>query len=423
MGNGNQVSSHWASSTGGPVHVTVGVTGGIAAYKACTLVRLLVKAGADVTVVPTRAALSMVGRTTWEALSGHPVCTDTDQDAAHVNHVRLGHVSDVIVVAPTTAHTLARIAAGMADDLLSSTILAARCPVVLVPAMHTEMWLNPATQHNVGTVRGRGITVIEPASGRLTGADSGPGRMPEPEEIFSSLRSLLADHQRNDFAGVRFAISAGGTREPIDPVRFIGNRSSGAFGAAIARHAVARGANVTFVAAHVLPELLRGLTGAAIVQAGTAAELKKQMETAAATADVVIMAAAVADYRPEHVSDAKVKKRDGSPITLTLVENPDILAGLACNRSDPRQTIVGFAAETGDAGSSVLEYGRRKAAAKQVDLMVINEVGEDRGFGDRETAITIVDVSGAVRAAATGTKDELAETILDTISAQRGGTL
>ncbi|MCF2706438.1 bifunctional phosphopantothenoylcysteine decarboxylase/phosphopantothenate--cysteine ligase CoaBC [Arcanobacterium haemolyticum] len=411
---------------GGPFRVVVGVTGGIAAYKSCILVRELKKAGVDVDVVPTRAALGMVGRTTWEALSGHPVYTDVDDDASGVAHVRYGQNADLVVVAPTTANTLAKIRAGFADNLLTSTIIAARCPVILVPAMHTEMWLNPATVENVSVLRERGVTVVEPAVGRLTGPDSGPGRMPEPEDIARIVLARLAEmaaktgtegtpQTPQDLRGMSIVISAGGTREAIDPVRFLGNRSTGSFGIHIANAAHERGAQVTLVAANIDESLLSQVTGASIRRVVSAADLSRVMHEEATRADVVIMAAAVADFRPAEASDVKHKKNDAI-WTLELIENPDILADLAAHRPHNGQIVVGFAAETGDDHASVLEYGRRKAAKKGADLMVINEVGTAKGFGEIDTSISIIDSQGHTLGSGQGPKAHVAHVVLDAIS-------
>lgn len=394
-------------------HVVVGVTGGIAAYKACILVRLLRKAGVDVTVIPTPAALDMVGRTTWEALSGKPVHCEVNAEAASVTHVRVGQEADLIVVAPTTANTLAKLRAGMADNLLTSTILVASCPVLLAPAMHTEMWLNPATQDNARVLAERGFTILEPASGRLTGADSGLGRLPEPEDICDAVLTRL--HGDRSLAGQKVVISAGGTHEAIDPVRFIGNNSSGHFGVALAREAHLRGANVTLVAANVDSSILHTAAGVDIQKVVSARDLQGAMAREAEDASIVVMASAVADFRPDHISSTKTKK-DGTPSrSLELTENPDILSDLAHHRRNPGQTIIGFAAETGDDSGTVLEYGTAKAARKGADLMVVNEVGTARGFGDVDTSITMIGPDGHVHSSGSGTKEDMAHLVFDTI--------
>lgn len=392
--------------------IAVGITGGIAAYKACALIRLLKKAGADVVALPTPAALEMVGSTTLEALTGHPVHTRVSAAAHQVTHIRHAQESDLIVVAPATANTIAKVRWGMADNLLTNTILAARCPVMMAPAMHTEMWLNPATQDNVAVLRERGIDVLDVGIGRLTGADSGPGRMLEPEQIAEEALARLSD--ASSLAGAKIAISAGGTREPLDPVRFLGNRSSGHFGAELARAALARGAEVALVAANVGRDVLERARGARIEKVETARELLGAMEAEAATADVVIMCAAVADYRPEERLDTK-RKKTGEGLSISLVENPDILASLAADRRREGQIVVGFAAETGDAQASALEYGIAKARRKGADLLIVNEVGEKLGFGDVDTAISIVSGDGKVLHTAKGSKSRMAQVILDAV--------
>ena len=380
--------------------VILGVTGGIAAYKACSLLRLLTEGGYDVTVVPTAAALKFVGAATWAALSGKPVPTDLWTDVHEVPHVRLGQHADLLVVAPATADLMARAAHGLADDLLTNILLTARCPVVLAPAMHTEMWQHPATVANVATLRLRGALVIDPASGRLTGTDTGPGRLPEPEEIFAVCRDLLSGVQaglpRLELAGRRVVISAGGTREPLDPVRFLGNRSSGKQGYALSEVAAARGAEVTLISANVtlpVPQAVR------LVLVQTAVELGEAVAKAAQDADVVVMAAAVADYRPAHYTDVKIKKThddsavdgDQSAPTIQLVRNPDILAELVASRgSATSPVIVGFAAETGDGKHSVLDLAQEKFVRKGCDVLVANEVGADKTFGQDTNTVHIL---------------------------------
>ena len=367
--------------------MVLGVAGGIAAYKACELLRLFTESGYAVRVVPTAAALRFVGVPTWAALSGQPVVADVFTDAHEVPHVALGRHADLVVVAPATADLLARAAHGIADDLLTNTLLTARCPTVYAPAMHTEMWEHPATVVNVATLRERGAVVIEPATGRLTGADTGKGRLPEPEEIFAVARAVLrrGGPVRPDLAGRHVVVTAGGTREPLDPVRYLGNRSSGKQGYAFARTAIARGARVTLVAANVaLPDP----AGVEIVPVGTTAELRDATLAAAVDADVVIMAAAPADYRPVRYQPQKIKK-DGAAPTLELVTNPDIAAELGATRR-PGQLLVIFAAETHDAVAS----GRAKLARKRADLVVVNEVGEGRAFGTDDNAATVLDAGG-----------------------------
>jgi phosphopantothenoylcysteine decarboxylase/phosphopantothenate--cysteine ligase len=400
------------------VFVVVGVTGGIAAYKTVHLVRLLVKEGHEVHVVPTADAVRFVGLPTWEAISRHPVTTSVHEDVARVRHVALGQSADLVIVAPATANTLAKMAAGLADDLLGTTLLATTAPVVVAPAMHTEMWRHPATVHNIATLRERGVIMVGPADGELTGGDSGPGRMSEPEEIVAAALAVAAGRAA-DLAGVRAVVSAGGTREPIDPVRFIGNRSSGKQGIAVALAAADRGADVVLVAAHVDEGVLAGASAhprVRIERAGTAAELAAAVSDAAAGADVVVMAAAVADYRVAEVSDAKLAKdaADGPGITLHLVENDDILAGLVRRRREG-QIVVGFAAETPQEGETLLDRGRRKAARKGADLLAVNQVGWAQGFEADRNEVTLLDAAGEVVATADGTKRDVADAIWDAV--------
>ena len=392
--------------------IVLGVAGGIAAYKACELLRLFTESGYDVRVVPTASALKFVGAPTWAALSGHPVATDVWSDVHEVPHVRLGQSADLVVVAPATADLLARAAIGRADDLLAATLLTARCPVLYAPAMHTEMWEHPATQANVATLRGRGAVVIEPAAGRLTGADSGPGRLPAPAEIFAIARTLLDRGALPlDLAGRHVVVTAGGTREPLDPVRFLGNRSSGRQGYALARAAIARGAEVTVVAANVaLPDP----AGAKVVRVGTAAEMRDAVRETATAADAVVMVAAVADFRPAVASTTKIKKTAAEPEPVALVRNPDILAELAHDRPRAGQVVVGFAAET----DNVLDNGRAKLAAKGADLLVVNDVGEGRAFGTIDNAATLLGADGSVVDVPLGSKDRLADAIWDAVVAR-----
>ena len=388
------------------MRVVLGVAGGIAAYKACSLLRLFTEAGHDVTVVPTASALHFVGEATWSALSGKPVHTDVWSDITEVPHVRIGQQADLVVVAPATADLLARAATGQADDLLSNVLLTARCPVVLAPAMHTEMWEHPATQANVATLSERGVHVVPPASGRLTGRDTGPGRLPEPEELFAVCERELARpsassphaaaRARGDLAGRRVVVSAGGTREPLDPVRYLGNRSSGKQGYALARAAAERGAEVVLVSASSLP----APDGVTVVPVETALELQAAVTDAVRDAEVVVMAAAVADFRPARYADHKIKKTheggaggaaDESAPTVALVRNPDVLAGLVAARGSGRSpVIVGFAAETGDGEGSVLDHARAKLARKGCDLLVVNEVGSGKTFGHDDSTVHLL---------------------------------
>jgi phosphopantothenoylcysteine decarboxylase/phosphopantothenate--cysteine ligase len=398
----------------GPVserlNVVVGVAGGIAAYKAVSVIRALVLAGHDVHVVATDAALRFVGRPTLEAISRNAVHTDLYEGVAEVRHVAIGQAADLIVVAPATANTIAKLAAGLADDLLGNTILASTAPVVIAPAMHTEMWQNPATVANIAVLKSRGITVIGPASGQLTGTDSGPGRMAEPDEIVSSALAVL--HPR-DFAGRSILVTAGGTREPLDPVRFIGNRSSGRQGLAIAIAAAARGAAVTLIGANLEIAVPSGIT---VLRVSSTLELQDAVAAPAQSADIVIMAAAVADYRPETVADTKIKKEtQGDRLTLHLVKNPDILAGLSATRP-PGQVIVGFAAETEADAQKLLDLGSAKIARKGSDFLVVNTVGWTEGFATETNTVVMLDKAGVIVMEATGTKSSVAGRILDVLA-------
>lgn len=393
--------------------IVVGVTGGIAAYKAVHLVRLFIGDGHEVHVVPTEDALRFVGRPTWEAISRNPVTTSVHDDVPQVRHVALGQRADLLVVAPATANTIAAMAAGLADDLLGTTLLATTAPVLIAPAMHTEMWNHPATRANMATLRSRGVQVIGPDDGPLTGGDSGPGRMSEPEAIHEAALAIINASQ--DLAGLTIAVSAGGTREPIDPVRYLGNRSSGRQGVALAAAAAERGARVLLAAATIDGDILRDAQrpGIHITTVGSAADLSIVMRQAAEQADVIIMAAAVADYRVAEMSQDKLTKEDGTPPTLTLVENEDIVAGLA-ERRRPGQTIVAFAAETAT-GDELLERGRRKRRRKGVDLLAVNEVGWDKGFETPDNRLTILDATDEVVAQSAGTKRQVADALLDAV--------
>ncbi|GAA1464570.1 bifunctional phosphopantothenoylcysteine decarboxylase/phosphopantothenate--cysteine ligase CoaBC [Microbacterium thalassium] len=401
--------------------VVVGVSGGIAAYKTVQLVRLLVQAGHDVHVVPTDDAVRFVGLPTWESISRNPVTTSVHDDVPTVRHVALGQAAELVIVAPATANTLAKMAAGLADDLLGTTLLATTAPVAVAPAMHTEMWLHPATQANVQTLRDRGVEIIGPEDGPLTGGDVGPGRMTEPDDVFA--RALALVERPRDLAGVRVVVSAGGTREPIDPVRYLGNRSSGRQGVAVALAAADRGARVTLVAAHLDsgigdPAVRHPLID--VVPAGTAAELGAAVTGASTDADVIVMAAAVADYRVADVSDRKLAKEDaaGPGLTLELVQNDDILAGLVDARR-AGQTIVGFAAETPAEGEDLVERGIRKRRRKGVDLLAVNEVGWTTGFETADNTLVVIDAADAVVARASGSKREVADALWDAIVAAR----
>jgi phosphopantothenoylcysteine decarboxylase/phosphopantothenate--cysteine ligase len=398
--------------------VVLGVCGGIAAYKACSVLRSLIGTGCDVRVVPTASALRFVGTPTWEALSGQPVTSRVWDDVPEVPHVRLGQEADLVVVVPATADLLARAAQGRADDLLTAVLLTARCPVLMAPAMHTEMWQHPATRANVDTLRGRGIVVLEPASGRLTGKDSGPGRLPEPEEIAAAVRRLLirGPAARPDLTGRHVVVSAGGTREPLDPVRYLGNRSSGRQGFALAATAAARGAQVTLVAANAELPVPAGVE---LIAVGTALDLRDVVLKVAEGADVVVMAAAVADFRPAEVAEYKIKKA-ADPVdapVIRLVRNPDILVELVGRRTEG-QVVVGFAAETGDTSGDVLDHARHKLERKGCDLLVVNDVSGDQVFGQPHTRVTLLDRSGGATMVPEGTKEDVADTIWDAVVAK-----
>jgi len=397
------------------LNVVVGIAGGIAAYKAVNVVRGFVLAGHNVQVVATDAALRFVGKPTLEAISRNPVHTDLYEGVAEVRHVAIGQAADLIVVAPATAHTIAKLATGLADDLLGNTILASTAPVVIAPAMHTEMWQNPATVHNIETLRSRGVTIVGPGVGHLTGKDVGPGRMSEPEEIVAAALAVL---QPKDLAGRRLVVSAGGTREALDPVRFIGNRSSGKQGLAIALAAASRGADVTLVGANLEVDVPAAIH---VVHVSSTLELSAAMTEAATSADIVIMAAAVADYRPLEVAESKIKKENqGDELQLTLVKNPDILQGLASARSGAElplaQVIVGFAAETEADREKLLEIGRAKVARKGSDYLVINTVGWTQGFATEGNSVVIINNAGVIVGEATGSKTTVAHRILDVLS-------
>ncbi|WP_110205617.1 bifunctional phosphopantothenoylcysteine decarboxylase/phosphopantothenate--cysteine ligase CoaBC [Nocardioides daejeonensis] len=401
------------------MRIVLGVAGGIAAYKSCEVLRRLKESGHDVTVVPTAAALEFVGAPTWAALSGKPVSSEVWDGVHEVPHVRIGQEADLVIVAPATADLLAKAAHGLADDLLTNTLLTARCPVLFVPAMHTEMWEHPATQANVAALRQRGGQVMEPAEGRLTGKDTGKGRLPEPLEIVDLAMDVLARGRvSQDLAGRHVVVSAGGTREFLDPVRFLGNRSSGRQGHALARAALARGAEVTLVAANVsLPEP----AGAKVVPVTTTEELRVAVLRAAAGADAVVMAAAPADFRPVHSETAKIKKAaDGSAPVVELVQNPDILKELSTERLRDGQIVVGFAAETGDETGSVLDLARAKLARKGCDLLVVNDVSGGAVFGATDNEAVILAADGDEVPVPRGSKTEVAHAIWDQVAARLG---
>ena len=397
--------------------VLLGVAGGIAAYKSAELLRRLTETGHSVRVLPTAAALEFVGAATFEALSGQPVHSGVFVDVPSVPHVALGQQADLVVVAPATADLMARAAQGRADDLLTASLLTARCPVLFAPAMHTEMWEHPATRANVAVLRSRGVVVMEPASGRLTGRDTGPGRLPEPAEIADLARLLLErpDALPRDLAGRRVVVSAGGTREALDPVRFLGNRSSGRQGYALARVAAQRGAAVTLVSAHTAE--LAAPAALDVVHAGSARDLREAMLAAVKGADAVVMAAAVADFRPAARAEHKIKKDGSEPEPIQLTVNPDILAELVRERP-PGQVVVGFAAETGDETGDALHHGRVKLARKGCDLLVVNTVGDGQVFGMPDNAGWLLGSDGSEQVLASGSKALLASHVWDAVTAR-----
>lgn len=402
--------------------IVLGVSAGIAAYKACSLLRLFAEAGHEVEVVPTASSLEFVGAVTWAALSGRAVHTGVFEAPELVNHVRIGREADLVVVAPATADLLARAASGRADDLLTSVLLTATCPVVMAPAMHTEMWLHPATQANVATLRSRGVVVLHPADGRLTGADSGPGRLPEPTDIEASALAALADRDAarsmaaQDLAGTHVVISAGGTREALDPVRFLGNSSSGLMGVALARAAVQRGAEATLVAANLTVEAPAGVT---VVPVRSTADLAAEMARLTPAADLVVMAAAPADYTPVRQSETKLKKSGDAGLVVEFTQTTDVLAGLTAARR-PDQVVVGFAAETAADETELVALGTAKLARKGCQLLVLNDVSGGAVFGAADNQVVLLTPSGVAGRAA-GTKTSVAHAILDTALSIREG--
>jgi len=395
--------------------IVLGVAGGIAAYKAVEVLRGLTESGHDVTVVPTAAALEFVGAPTWAALSGKPVRSSIWQDVEQVPHVKLGQGADLVLIAPATADLIARATHGIADDLLTNVLLTARCPIVMAPAMHTEMWLHPATQRNVAALRGRGVIVLEPACGRLTGADTGPGRLPDPAAIVAAARDALRRTPEADLAGLRVLITAGGTREAIDPVRFIGNHSSGKQGFELARTAVARGATVTVVAAHTDAEPPAGIT---LIRVSSGAQMHTEVSRLMLISDVVVMAAAVADYRAEDVAATKLKKVDSvAAINLGLVPTTDILASLVEARTGSAPIIVGFAAETGDTRATVLEHGQAKFKRKGCDLLIVNDVSPGKAFGSDVNEIVIIG-HALEQSVSLATKAAISDAIWDAVLAK-----
>lgn len=393
------------------MRVVLGVTGGIAAYKATGIIRLLTEAGHDVKVIPTANALRFIGATTLEALSHNSVDPDLYTDVESVKHVELGQTADLVIVAPATASFLARMASGLADDLLMNTLLATKAPILVAPAMHTEMWQNAATVANVATLRERGIEILEPAVGRLTGADSGPGRLPEPEEIVAAALALSAPQ---DLSGKRILITAGGTQEPIDPVRYLGNHSSGKQGIALATEATKRGAKVTLIAANV-SEPISAIHE--LVRVSTAAELEAEVLGHLNFVDAVIMAAAVADFRVETAADKKLKRSEiGDEITLKLVANPDILAGLVSkiDRDGLKVVSVGFAAETALNPNDLQRLAEHKLESKGCDILVANDVSHGAVFGSERNSVLVLTKQGTVTSR-DGSKAAIANHILDVL--------
>ncbi len=383
----------------------LGVTGGIAAYKAVHLARLLTQAGVSVQVVMTPAATRFVGPDTFTALTGRPVKSDVFEDVETVLHVRLAHEVDLAIVAPATANVLAKVALGMADDLLTSILLEATCPLVVAPAMHTGMFQHPATQGHLHSLAERGVIVVGPATGPLAAGDEGVGRMSEPEDILAAAEAALGVGR--DLAGKRLLVTAGPTHEPIDPVRFIGNRSSGKMGYAVAREASARGADVTLVAG---PVALPDPPGVRVLRVETAEDMRRAALSWADAVDAVVMAAAVADWRPAEEAPGKLKKESGPP-ALQLVPTADILRELG--GLEARPVLVGFAAETGDLESA----GRGKLASKGLDLIVVNRVGrEGTGFGSDTNDAMILSATGDDESLRTWTKPELATAICDRLA-------
>lgn len=410
------------------MRVVIGIGGGIAAYKAAMLLRLFGKAGHEVIAVPTEAALKFVGQPTLEALSGNPVSVDVFERVPEVNHVRQAEQADAVIVAPATADLMARLAAGRANDLLTATVLTTHAPVILAPAMHTQMWEHPATQANVATLKSYGYHVIKPAVGRLTGPDSGVGRLPEPEDIYAQALALLGWNQdaagqgqpveagELPLAGQHLLITAGGTREALDPVRFLGNRSSGKQGIALATAATELGAQVHLIAAHVEVEIPGNLHR--VTRVSSALQLREAVFEHLAATDVLIMTAAVADFRPAEYADAKIKKTDdpGQDPVIRLVRNPDVLKEAVLYREENPQraphTIVGFAAETGDATTSPLDYGRAKLARKGCDYLAVNTVSETQGFGADSNTITLLSGQNDREVTLQGSKLDVSRAIL-----------
>ena len=383
--------------------IILGVTGGIAAYKAVLLCRMLVDAGAHVTPVMTESAQKFVGKATFDALASEPVRTSIFDDLDPIPHTTLGQTADLVVVAPATARSIGSYASGISDDLLTAILVATRAPVVICPAMHTEMWEHPAVQDNLETLRSRGVTVVAPEEGRLAGGDLGSGRLAEPEKVFEVITELLTN---GDFNGRRVVVTAGGTREAIDPVRYVGNRSTGKQGYAIAEAALARGAEVTLISTVDLEAPL----GVDLVSVESASEMHEAV-LERADADVIVMAAAVADFRPLDVSDSKIKK-DGGPPELVLEATVDILSDLGSSKL-PGQVVVGFAAETDE----LVAHASAKLERKNVDVIVANDVSAPEvGFAHETNEVTILEADGCLRHVSLRSKREIADEVLDTVA-------
>lgn len=387
--------------------IVLGITGGIAAYKATSIIRQLTAQGHDVQVIPTQNALRFIGATTLEALSHNAIDPDLYTDVESVKHIKIAQEADLVIVAPASASFLARTAAGLADDLLSNTILATTAPILLAPAMHSEMFLNPATQANIVTLENRGIAVLQPATGRLTGEDSGIGRLPEAEEIVDA---ALAKLVTKDFAGKRILVTAGGTHEAIDPVRFIANKSSGKQGVAFAKAALARGASVTLVGANIAP-----VGGVDFVQVETALQLQEAVESRLNDIDYLVMTAAVSDFRVKAVSEQKIKRAVlGNNTSIELVANPDILHSAVGHIREQGLEVktVGFAAETAHDSSDMRQLAAHKLMSKGCDLLVANDVSAGKTFGEDTNSVLILS-QGGVEKTYNGTKSQVASVVLD----------
>lgn len=390
----------------------LGVSGGISAYKSCELLRRLQDEGFIVDVVPTSASLNFVGKATWEALSGRKVLTDLWSDVEKVPHILMAKENDLIVIAPTTADLLAKLASGRADDLLTNIVLASNAPKILVPAMHTEMWLNPATVANVKTLQDRGFVVVAPDEGRMTGSDVGVGRYPEVSKIIEIIN--LTTHITADLAGKKILITAGGTREPIDPIRFIGNRSSGRQGFALAAAAASRGAQVHLVAANTDLPVIEGVT---ITSVETAEQMAAVLEYEFSECDALIMSAAVADAKVANYSEQKIKKEKLDVVSFS--KNPDILKNLS-EKKKPGQIIVGFAAETISGLAELQQRGEEKLVSKSLDLIYVNNVSDGAVFGSENTQGLIIDKNHNVIKVPQISKDTLSDILLDQLVSKLG---